>query len=242
MSAIATGQIIIIGDSHIGLADGDERPIVEWIDRLTEFRPRALYLNGDVFHYLIGDRKFFTSSVHRFFERLRALRDSGTEVFYVEGNRDFFLQGTLAEESVSHLGIQFRIEAGSKRYLIIHGDMINDRDLPYRFWRRFSKNPVMRFGVKLVPGPVARRFVHNVEKKLAGTNFKHKYRLPVEIMERYGRQQAERGYDTIVFGHFHHKTLVAAGEATVVVLPAWYESGEAMVVNPETGEFDFREL
>jgi UDP-2,3-diacylglucosamine pyrophosphatase LpxH len=61
-------------------------------------------------------------------------------------------------------------------------------------------------------------------------------------MERYGRQQAERGYDTIVFGHFHHKTLVPAGEATVVVLPAWYESGEAMVVNPETGEFEFREL
>jgi hypothetical protein len=30
-----------------------------------------------------------------------------------------------------------------------------------------------------------------------------------------------------------------AGEATVTILPAWYESGEAMVINPVTGEFDW---
>ena len=44
------GQIVVIGDSHIGLSDGDERPIVAWMDRLQKIRPRALYLNGDVFH------------------------------------------------------------------------------------------------------------------------------------------------------------------------------------------------
>ncbi len=236
---IPTGQIFVIGDSHIGLTDGDEQPIVKWLDRLSAIRPSALYLNGDVFHYLIGDRKFFTHSVHKFFARLRELKAAGVEVHYVEGNRDFFLEGTLAEESVTDLGTSATFEAGPHRYLVIHGDMINDRDYQYRMWRRVSKNPFMRAGVRLVPGPIARRFVHQMEKTLAKSNFKHKRRLPIELMEAYGRKQHVNGYDRIIFGHFHHKTIVPAGEATVCVLPAWYESGEALMVSPETGEYEF---
>lgn len=231
------GEIYVIGDLHIGLADGDEGPIVRWLDRLAQRRPSALYMNGDVFHYLVGDAKFYTTSVERVFAALRALRDRGVEIYYIEGNRDFFLEGSLAEESVTDVAIERTIEAGDKRYLIIHGDMINDRDYPYRFWRRFSKNPVMRFGVKLTPKGIARRFVDSAERKLAKSNFKHKYRLPLELMAAYGEKKAAAGYDFVVFGHFHQKTEIAAGTATVTVLPAWFDEGEAMVIDPSTGSY-----
>lgn len=233
------GQIFVIGDSHIGLHDGDEAPIVSWLDRLAEHTPRALYLNGDVFHYLIGDPKFITASVTKFFARLRALRDSGTEIYYIEGNRDFFIDRSVAVDSVTQITTETAIAAGAKRYLIVHGDMINDRDLPYRFWRRVSKNAVTRFGVRLFPKRAARKFVDSVESRLARSNFKHKRRLPVELMEAYGRKRRRDGFDVVVFGHFHQKTIVPAGDATVVVLPAWYESGEAMMISPETGEYEF---
>lgn len=236
---IGNGQIFVIGDSHIGLADGDEAPIVSWLDRLAQCAPRALYLNGDVFHYLIGDPKFITLSVTRFFSKLRELRDAGVSIFYVEGNRDFFLESSIAEESVTQITTETTIAAGQKRYLIVHGDMINDRDIPYRFWRRVSKNKVMRFGVRLFPKRAARRFVDSVESRLARSNFKHKRRLPLELIEAYGRKRRADGFDVVVFGHFHHKTIVPAGDATVVVLPAWYESGEAMMIDPATGEYEF---
>lgn len=236
------GQIFVIGDSHIGLTDGDEKPIVKWLDRLADAKPSALYLNGDVFHYLIGSEKFFTASVRKFFAKLRELKSAGVSIHYIEGNRDFFLNGTLAEESVTDLAVSATFDAGPHRYLIIHGDMINDRDHQYRMWRRISKNPVTRLGVRFVPGPLARAFVDRMEKTLARSNFKHKRRLPVELMEAYGRKQLTRGCDRIVFGHFHHKTIVPAGEATVCVLPAWYESGEAMMISPDTGEYEFVKL
>ena len=51
---IPAGQIFVIGDSHIGLSDGSEQPIIAWLDRLAALQPRALYLNGDLFHYLIA--------------------------------------------------------------------------------------------------------------------------------------------------------------------------------------------
>src|SRR5205823_14854529 len=46
--SIPAGQIFVIGDSHIGLAEGSEKPICTWLDRFVTLQPRALYLNGDL--------------------------------------------------------------------------------------------------------------------------------------------------------------------------------------------------
>ena len=229
------GEIWILGDSHIGLGPGDEKEMTSWLERLRRRAPRALYLNGDLFHYYIGDPKFQTDSVRLVFAAMRAMREEGVEVVYVEGNRDFFLEGSLAEECVSRVTPRAEFVAGSRKFLVVHGDMINDDDWPYRFWRWASKNPLTRFGVQMIPGPLARRFVDSVESRLSMRNFKHKTRLPIERMEAWGRRQASQGYDQVVFGHFHHKLEIPAGEALVTVLPAWFARGEAMAVDPDSG-------
>ena len=233
------GKIWIIGDSHIGLSDGDERKINAWIDRLEARGPKALYLNGDVFHYFIGNPKFFTPAVEGFLARLRRLRESGVEVVWIEGNRDFFLRGSAAEDAVTRVVDFEGIRAGGKSYYVVHGDMINDRDIPYKFWRAFSKNSVMRLAVKLVPRATARRLVDRVEKKLAMSNFKHKRVLPTGQMLRYGDAKATEGFDAVVFGHFHHKLLLPEDAPRVIVLPAWFDGGEALTISPESGEWSF---
>lgn len=238
-SAVPKNAIVVIGDSHIGLRDGNEVPIVEWTGRLAALRPRALYLNGDLFHYLIAHPKFRTLSVERVFERFRELRDGGVAIHYVEGNRDFFLKGSFAEKAVTDVGLEYGFSAGTRRFLVVHGDMINERDWPYRFWRSASKNPVSRLGLELIPKSTARKFVDSVEQRLARSNFKHKSRLPIELMEAYGRKRRAEGYTDVIFGHFHQKTLLDAGDSRVTILPPWYETGEALFVDPENGATTF---
>ena len=234
------GAIYVIGDSHIGLADGNEKAINTWLDRLLALEPKALYLNGDLFHYLIAHPKFRTSSVEKVMAKFRQVVDAGTPIHYVEGNRDFFLTGSFVEDAVTDIGIEYSVPVGAKRYLIVHGDMINDRDWQYRFWRRASKNPIMKLGVSLIPKKIARNFVDSVEARLARSNFKHKSRVPVELMEAYGRRRAREGFTHVVFGHFHTKLEIPAGDSmTVTVLPPWYETGEAMRIDPETGAFEW---
>jgi len=235
---IPAGQIFVIGDSHIGLSDGNEAPIVAWLDRLAALQPKALYLNGDVFHYLIAHAKFKTTSVENVFAKFAAVRDAGLPIHYVEGNRDFFLRGSFVEKAVTDIGMEYAIDAGEKKYLIVHGDMINDRDWPYRFWRRASKNPFSRLAIELIPRKTARAFVDSVEQRLSGSNFKHKSRIPVELMEAYGRRRGTGGYTDIVFGHFHQKVILP-GPPTITILPPWYETGEAMVIDPATGVAEF---
>lgn len=236
------GEIYVIGDSHIGLGEGDERPMVEWLERLAARSPGALYLNGDLFHYYIGDRKFITPAVEKFFAKVRELMQRGIEIHYVEGNRDFFLNGSIAEHSVTSISTEASITAGPRRFLIVHGDMVNDRDWPYRFWRVASKNLVTRLGVKMLPGNFARKFVDSTEAKLRRSNFKHKTRIPTELIEAYGRRRRRDGFDEIIFGHFHHKLTVPAGEAVVTVLPAWFDGGEALVIDPATGATRYEKI
>ena len=231
-------QIYVIGDSHIGLGDGSEAPVNAWLERLAALKPRALYLNGDLFHYLIAHRNFRTRSVDAVMAKFRELRDRGVAIHYVEGNRDFFLKGSFVEDAVTDVAYEYAIPAGTKKYLIIHGDLINDRDWPYRFWRRASKNPVSKLGVHLIPKKFAKNFVDGVERKLAKSNFKHKSRLPVELMQQYGRKRGAEGFTDVVFGHFHQK-VVLPGKTTVTVLPPWYETGEALRIDPRTGASDF---
>jgi UDP-2,3-diacylglucosamine hydrolase len=239
---IPVQQIFVIGDSHIGLSDGSELPILAWLERFALLQPRALYLNGDLFHYLIADSKFYTPAVARVFDRFRELRDSGVEVHYVEGNRDFFIRGSFAEEAVSDVAAEYALAAGERKYLIIHGDMINDHDYRYRFWRRASKNPISKFSLRLIPRRTARRLVDSMEKRLARSNFKHKSRLPLQQMEAYARQRSGEGFTHIVFGHFHEKLVLPVNGATVTIVPPWYETGEAMMINPDSGEFSFLEI
>ncbi len=232
------GKIFVIGDSHIGLGEGAEKPVNAWLDRLKALQPKALYLNGDLFHYLIAHDKFRTDSVDRVMAKFRELRDAGIGVHYVEGNRDFFLKKSFVEDAVTDIAFEYAVPAGTKKFLIIHGDMINDRDWKYRFWRHASKNPVTKFGVSMIPGQMAKRFVDKMERALAGSNFKHKSRIPVELMEAYGAKRYREGFTNVVFGHFHKK-MVLPGQSTVMVLPAWYESGEALMIDPKTGEAEY---
>jgi UDP-2,3-diacylglucosamine hydrolase len=235
---IRAGQIFVIGDSHIGLAEGSEVPILKWLDRFVELQPRALYLNGDLFHYFIADPKFYTPSVENVFARFREMREGGIEVHYVEGNRDFFIKGSFAERAVTDVALEYLVRAGTKTYLIVHGDSINDRDYAYRFWRYASKNALSRFSIRFVPRRTARKFVDNVEKRLARTNFRHKSQLPIENMREFGEKRGADGITHVVLGHFHQK-LVLDGDSTIAVLPAWYEDGEAMAIDPDTGAFDW---
>ncbi len=235
-----SGDIYVIGDSHIGLAEGSEKDINAWMDRLAALRPKALYLNGDLFHYLIAHRKFKTSSVVKVMEKFREIRDGGLPIHYVEGNRDFFIQGSFVEDAVTDIRLEYPVAAGTNRYLIVHGDMINDRDWQYRFWRRASKNALTKFGVNFIPQKIARDFVDSMEARLSRSNFKHKMRVPVERLEAYGRKRARDGFTHVVLGHFHEKLVLDAGASlTVTVLPPWYETGEAMRIDPVSGEFDF---
>jgi len=213
-------MIAVLADSHLGPVREDVEPFLRALQQIRERGGTALYLLGDVFHYLVADRKFFTPGLAAFLDGIRGFRKAGGRVFYVEGNRDFFLRGSYLQSEFDEIGEHAAFRAGPAAFYLIHGDTINERDWPYRFWRFASKNRVARGAIRFIPERAANRFVATMERRLRDTNFKHKSRLPVALIERFARRRFREGYDVVLLGHFHE---------------AWrseFEGGVAEIVPP----------
>lgn len=226
--------ILLVADSHLAREEGDERPMVELLAGVSPARFSALYLLGDVFHYLIGDEKFLTPGILATMDAFRAVRERGTPVYYVEGNRDFYLKGSFLEPVFTAVDLAFAFDTPAGRYFLTHGDLINDRDYPYRFWRFVSKNPVAFAAMKAFPRRAARRFVSGVEANLRRSNFKHKYRIPEERILAFAARRWAEGDRTVLLGHFHREWSADGGDGRVVaVVPAWCETGKVALVEAD---------
>ncbi len=215
--------IAVLADSHLGPRSADVEPFRRAVGQMRARGLAALYLLGDVFHYLVADRKFSTPGLARFLEAIRELRAAGVRVVYVEGNRDFFLRGSYLAPEFDEIAERASFRAGPRSFFLTHGDTINSRDWPYRFWRFASRNRLSWGVMKLLPRSAANRFVASMERRLADTNFKHKSRLPVEMIERYARRRRREGFDVVLLGHFHEGWRGEWDGAAAEIVPPFLE-------------------
>ena len=222
----------VFADCHVGRRPGDEGPFFDALDAARRHGVGAITLLGDTFHYFIARRNFETPAIREFLRRAETLKNAGVAVTYVEGNRDFFLRGSYAEKYFGRVCDEETFQAGPRRFFATHGDRLNDRDYPYRFWRFLSKNPVSRAAAGLVPRGIANRFVRSVEARLDRSNFKHKSRLPLEKIREFARRRIAEGSDVVLLGHFHKSWADDLGPGRVEILPAfvdekrWMEIGD----------------
>lgn len=217
-------SIALIADAHLSGPGGPAGPLVAQLEALSGAGCRHLVLMGDLFQAWVGFRSFETPDVAAVVSALRALRNQGVRVEYVEGNRDFFLAGSPYEEAFDRVALETSFEVDGVRYLAVHGDGLNDKDWKYRFWRWLSKSAPLRFLVRSIPRGLAHRMVHSTERRLSQTNFKHRAALPEEAIRRYAERRLAEGYDVLLLGHFHEPRVWKVQGGEVRLLDAWFRS------------------
>lgn len=220
--------VAVVADAHLGGpgggVDAGAAELVAQLRALPGQGCRHLVLLGDIFHVWVGYPRFETPEVALVVPALRALRGAGVRVEYVEGNRDFYLDGSVYADAFDAVVRETWFEAGGRRVLAVHGDGLNDRDRQYLFWRWLSKSAGIRLLVRNLPRPLAHRLVHGTEKKLAQTNFKHRSRIPEPAIRAYGARRLAEGFDAVILGHFHEPRTWAVPGGEVRLLEAWFTS------------------
>jgi len=225
----------VFADCHVGRRPDDDAPFLLALDRAAARGAGAISLLGDIFHFFIAHKKFETPAIARFLRKAEELRARGIAVTYVEGNRDFFLRGSYVEPYFRSVCDEETFEAGGRRFLLVHGDRLNEADLPYWFWRHLSKNSFSRFCLNLVPREAGNRLVWKTEARLYHSNFKHKQRLPVEMIRKFAARRLAEGIDVLLLGHFHKSWTEAVNGGRVEILPAFVDERRWMEVD-ERGE------
>ena len=183
----------VFADCHVGRRPDDDGPFLQALEEAAGRGVRAISLLGDIFHFFIAHPKFETPAIARFLEAVDRLRAAGVAITYVEGNRDFFLRGSYVESRFRQVCDEETFVEGGRRFLLTHGDLLNEEDRPYRLWRAISKNPISRVAIAFLPRKAANRFVWKVEARLYRSNFKHKTRLPVEMIRSFAARRSRPG-------------------------------------------------
>ena len=224
------GAVAVFADAHLGQV---ERDAEDFLDALEGVRRRGFgtaVLLGDIFHYFIGDPKLETPLLMQTLQGLKEVAARGLSLRYVEGNRDFFVAGSRYAEPFASWTLADGLRVGATRYAFVHGDRVNTADLPYRFWRGLSKNPLARATLNVIPKAAGNRLVWKTEARLYKSNFKHKTRLPVEMIRQFAERRFAQGVDTVLLGHFHKSWVENTGHGVVEILPAFVDEHRWMEI------------
>ena len=98
----------------------------------------ALYILGDLFEFWIGDDEN-SPLQQQIAAALAALRQRGTAIFYIHGNRDFMIGKAFARAAnLVLLPAEYVLTLEGRRTLLLHGDQLCTLDEKYQRFRRIT--------------------------------------------------------------------------------------------------------
>lgn len=226
---------LFISDLHLD----DERP--DATDLFENFianeasHSDGLYILGDLFEYWLGD-DFSTATSERVAKSLASLADRGIPVWFMQGNRDFLLQGNYAGRcGMKVLEETCVVDLYGTPTLLLHGDTLCTDDAVYQAVRAQVRNEQWQQGflAKSIPERIA--FAMDARSKSKA----HQKQVSMEIMD-VNAQAVEsalkqNGVTEMIHGHTHrpaiHKLELNGGQARRIVLGDWYTQGSVLRVD-----------
>ena len=131
---------LFVSDLHLS----DDTPDIEaaFTGLLKQETPfDSLVMLGDVFEAWVGDDDD-SPLADRVRLALRALAESGTEVLFTRGNRDFMLGERFASDiGGTLLPDQTVLEVAGQPTLLLHGDTLCTDDVDYQQFRQLVHSP-----------------------------------------------------------------------------------------------------
>jgi len=236
---ISPDRAVFLSDAHLNQDDRHSQAFLSLADRAAADRI-PLFLLGDVFDLWFGAPGLTFGFQRPIIDHLRELRRAGLPIYYVEGNRDFFVkkdhEGTTFD-AVSEG--EMRTAVGEKRLYLTHGDTVNRADFTYRFWKRVSKNRLSYGGVAHLPSSLILPMANWIERKLKRSNRRYKGSFPEREAREFSLRHFRQGVDFVVLGHFHEERLMRFaqedGEKVLAVLPSWKEGWRYFYVTSDGG-------
>jgi UDP-2,3-diacylglucosamine hydrolase len=228
---------VFLSDVHLSAAHpATTAAFLQFLDLHVAGKAARLYILGDLFEYWVGDDDIGDAFNANIIGSLRRLSDSGTELFFISGNRDFLIGAGFADAAgATLLPDPAHVRIDGQSLLLSHGDSLCTDDLQYQAFKAMVRNPAYRSA--FLAKPLSER--HGlVEAMRAGSDTAKKEKA-AEIMdvsdEAVAQWFAQNSETVLVHGHTHrpahHRLVVGGRQCERWVLPDW----DADAVPPRGG-------
>lgn len=200
-------------------------------------RAQALYILGDLFEVWLGDDDK-PPGHQRIIAALRGLKDSGTDIYLMHGNRDFLLgEGFASASGCRLLPEACVISLAGAPTLLMHGDTLCTDDGDYQKFRHMVRNPQWQKQFLSLPFAERMKLAQGMraESRLQ-TSIKPNYIMDVNH-QAVEQTMLDHKVLRLIHGHTHrpavHDFQLNGQPAQRIVLGDWYEQGSALWCDAE---------
>lgn len=201
----------------------------------------ALYILGDLFEYWIGDDILELPLGQVFLpltQQLKQVAESGVQVYFQHGNRDFVIgQGFAQRCGLSLLPESQIIDLYGTPTLIMHGDTLCSDDLAYQQARLQFRNPAWQAKALSLSIPERLQLAQSIRLQ-SQMQTAEKSELIMDVNQQTVEQvMRDAGVWQLIHGHTHrpavHNFDLTGRTAKRIVLGDWYQSGSFLKVTPQ---------
>ncbi|MBO6811199.1 MULTISPECIES: UDP-2,3-diacylglucosamine diphosphatase [Marinobacter] len=184
-----------------------------------------LYILGDFFEAWIGDDER-TPLQEQIAAALRKLRDSGTDIFLMHGNRDFLIGEDFCKRAgATLLDDPTVIDLHGTPTLLMHGDSLCTADVEYQKFRANMRNPQWQQMILQRPLEDRQQMARQLrEISMAKNQGKEEFIMDVTPEEVIKDMEAH-GVQHMIHGHTHrpavHELIANGLPAKRIVLGDW---------------------
>lgn len=183
---------------------------------------RQLYLLGDLFEYWAGDDDMDTPYLRTIVDALRACSDTGVQLFWMAGNRDFLVGDAFAREAgMIRLADPYVVHIAGLRLALAHGDAQCTDDRDYQTFRAQVRSAQWQQEF-LARSLEERKAI--IDGMRAGSRDAQRGKT-MDIMDvnqdAIDALFADTGASVLIHGHTHRPALHSHGKLLRYVLPDW---------------------
>lgn len=225
---------LFISDLHLC----STRPAItrQFVDFLQSIAGKtdALYILGDLFEYWAGDDDLDDPRHSEVIAALGALQPTGTQVFFMHGNRDFLLGEDFARRTgITLLPDPTLLTLYGKRVLLMHGDTLCTDDVAYQSFRLQVREPGWQTGFLAQPLTARKAQIEALRQR----SEQEKSQKSESIMDVNANAVhallKQYGYpELLIHGHTHrpnrHFLEIDGHACERWVLGDWYEQGSCL--------------
>jgi UDP-2,3-diacylglucosamine hydrolase len=228
---------LFISDLHLA----DERPEINAIFFRflgeTAGTADALYILGDLFEYWVGDDQLDHDSLARaVVDSLRRVSNSGTNIFFMHGNRDFLIGERFAREAgLTILPDPTLIKLYGQPVLLMHGDTLCTDDVAYQKFRAQTRTNEWKDATLARPYKARQQLARSIRTQ-SDTEKSQKAEEIMDVTEATVEEVfRQHHYPLMIHGHTHrpatHRLLIDDHACERWVLADWHGRGECLALS-----------
>lgn len=217
--------VYFMSDQHFGknekeLEDLKFEKFVKFIDSIRG--SESLFIVGDLFSFFFEYGTYIPKEYQRIVTTLTNLKNSGTEIYYIVGNHDFWVGSYFSSSGITTFKKAQSLSIQGKKVFISHGDEFVGRNFLFRYVLR---NKIVILVFSLIP-PKTGYFIGNMVNKITSMLSHRKWgkisgNTLWKRVNRIGIKKLSDGFDVVIFSHIHIPHWIRYKNKDFVVIGDW---------------------